>query len=98
VDEATPAITDTGRPVVRFRIAAGANFIDDSTGDWHEGETVFMSCQCGDQQAEDVASPLSTGTQVAVTGRIRHRVVHADDGSERVAFEIDADKIVPLPR
>ena len=98
VDNPELRFTPAGVAVARFRLASTPRYRDSSTGEWKDGDTLFMTCQAWRQLAEHVAESLSKGTQVILTGRLRQRSYEAQDGGKRTVYEIEADEIGPSLR
>lgn len=104
-----PAITMTGNltadPKLRFTAAgaAVANFTvastprthDRSTGEWNDGEPIFLDCTVWRRQAENVAESLTKGMRVIVAGKLRARSYDDRDGNRRTVVEVDVDEIGP---
>jgi single-strand DNA-binding protein len=94
VDDPELRYTPSGQPVVRFRVASTPRFYDKASGEWKDGETLFLTCQAWRQSAEHTAESLNRGTRVIVQGRLRQRSYEAKDGSgKRTVYELDADEI-----
>ena len=86
--------TPSGQPVVRFRVASTPRFYDKASGEWKDGETLFLTCQAWRQPAGHAAESLNRGTRVIVAGRLRQRSYEAKDGSgKRTVYELEADEI-----
>ena len=80
VDDPELRYTPSGQPVVRFRVASTPRFYDKASGEWKDGESVFLTCQAWKQLGENVAETVTQGTRVIVTGRLRQRVLR-DQGA-----------------
>ena len=94
VDDPELRYTPSGQPVVRFRVASTPRFYDKASGEWKDGESLFLTCQAWRQPAEHAAESLARGTRVIVQGRLRQRSYEAKDGSgKRTVYELDADEI-----
>ena len=95
VDAPELRFTPTGVPVARFRLASTPRYLDKSTGEWKDGDSLFMTCNVWRQAAENVAESLGRGTRVIVTGRLRQRSFPAQDGSKRTVYEVEVDEAGP---
>jgi single-strand DNA-binding protein len=94
VDDPELRYTPSGQPVVRFRVASTPRFYEKASGDWKDGESLFLTCQAWRQPAENAAESLNRGTRVIVAGRLRQRSYEAKDGSgKRTVYELEADEI-----
>jgi single-strand DNA-binding protein len=85
--------TASGQAVTHFRVASTPRIIDKATGEWKDGETLFMNCDVWRQQAEHVAESLKRGQRVIVTGKIRQRSYETSGGEKRTVFELDVEEI-----
>lgn len=94
--------TNTGRAVVNFTVAETPRFLDKTTGEWRDDETLFHRCSIWADAAEHVAASLSRGARVIVTGRMRARSYESTDEagcvSKRTVFEVHADEVGPSLR
>jgi single-strand DNA-binding protein len=98
VDDPQLRYTSTGLPVASFRIADTPRKLNKQTSEWEDGSTVFMSCSCWRQMAENVAESLQRGMRVIVTGRLTQRSYETREGEKRTVYEIDVDEIGPSLR
>ncbi len=73
VDDPELRFTPAGQPVARFRVASTPRFRDNSTGEWKDGDSLFLTCNVWRQAAENVAESLTRGMRVIVSGRLRQR-------------------------
>ena len=71
---------------------------DRQSGEWKDGDTLFLRCTLWRQPAENTAETLSKGTRVIVTGRLKQRTYDTRDGQTRTVTEIDVDDIGPSLR
>lgn len=84
--------TASGVAVASFTVAASERKRTDS-GEWVDGDVVFLDVSAWRQLGENVAESLAKGDRVSVTGRLKSRKYEAKDGSERVAWSVDADDV-----
>lgn len=97
VEDPTLRFTSSGVPVASFRIASTPRSFDRQSGEWKDGETLFMSCSVWRQAAENVAESLQRGMRVIVQGRLKARTYEAQ-GDKRTVFEIDVEEVGPSLR
>src|SRR6266581_2390261 len=71
VDDPELRFTPSGQPVAKFRVASTPRFRDNTTGEWKDGDSLFLTCNVWRQAAENVAESLTRGTRVIVSGRLR---------------------------
>ncbi|MBO0802784.1 MAG: single-stranded DNA-binding protein [Nocardiopsaceae bacterium] len=90
--------TSSGQPVASFRVASTPRTRDQATGEWKDGDSLFLSCSVWRQQAENVAESLQRGMRVIVTGRLRQRSYETKDGERRTVYEVDVEDVGPSMR
>jgi single-strand DNA-binding protein len=89
--------TPSGAAVVNFTVASTPRTFDRQSGEYRDGEPLFMRCSLWRDPAENVAQSLSRGDRVVVTGRLRQRTFEKD-GQKRSVIELDVDEIGPSLR
>ena len=90
--------TPAGQPVARFRVASTPRFRDNTTGEWKDGDSLFLTCNVWRQAAENVAESLQRGMRVIVQGRLRQRSYETKEGEKRTVYEIEVDEVGPSLR
>ena len=90
--------TPSGQPVATFRVASTPRMRDNATGEWKDGDSLFLSCNVWRQAAENVAESLQRGMRVIVTGRLRQRNYETKEGEKRTVYEVEVDDVVPSLR
>ena len=98
VDDPELRFTPAGQPVARFRIASTPRYRDNATGEWKDGDTLFLTCQVWRQAAENVAESLQRGMRAIVTGRLRQRSYETKEGEKRTVYELQVDEVGPSLR
>ena len=98
VDDPELRFTPAGQPVARFRVASTPRFRDNSTGEWKDGDSLFLTCNVWRQAAENVAESLTRGTRVIVSGRLRQRSYETKEGEKRTVYEVEVDDVGPSLR
>jgi single-strand DNA-binding protein len=98
VDDPELRFTPSGQPVAKFRVASTPRFRDNATGEWKDGDSLFLSCNVWRQAAENVAESLTRGTRVIVSGRLRQRSYETKEGEKRTVYEIEVDEVGPSLR
>ena len=68
------------------------------SGEWKDGEPLFLSCTVWRQAAENVAESLQRGARVIVSGRLRQRSYETREGEKRTVIELEVDEIGPSLR
>jgi single-strand DNA-binding protein len=98
VDDPELRFTPAGQPVARFRVASTPRFRDNNSGEWKDGESLFMTCNVWRQAAENTAESLQRGMRVIVFGRLRQRSYETKEGEKRTVYEVEVDDVGPSLR
>ncbi len=98
VDDPELRFTPSGAAVASFRIASTPRTYDRASGEWKDGETLFLTCSAWRQLGENVAESLTRGSRVIVQGRLKQRSYETREGEKRTVFEIDVDEVGPSLR
>ncbi|XTZ13211.1 single-stranded DNA-binding protein [Micromonospora echinospora] len=97
-DDPELRFTPSGAAVAKFRVASTPRFLDKASGEWKDGEPLFLSCTVWRQVAEHVAESLQRGSRVIVSGRLRQRSYETREGEKRTVIELEVDEIGPSLR
>lgn len=97
-DDPELRFTPSGAAVAKFRIASTPRTLDRASGEWKDGEPLFLACSVWRQVAENVAESLQRGSRVIVTGRLRQRSYETREGEKRTVYELEVDEIGPSLR
>ena len=98
VDDPELRFTPAGQPVARFRIASTPRFMDKTTNEWKDGDSLFLTCNVWRQAAENVAESLQRGMRVIVSGRLKQRSYETKEGEKRTVYEVEVDDVGPSLR
>ncbi|WP_124040311.1 single-stranded DNA-binding protein [Neoactinobaculum massilliense] len=90
--------TNAGVPVASFTVASTPRKKNQQTGDWEDGEPMFLRCSVWRDYAENVAESLTKGTRVMVTGRFTVRSYQTNNGETRQSLDLQVDEIGPSLR
>ncbi|CAL9663347.1 single-stranded DNA-binding protein [Saccharothrix sp. NPDC042600] len=90
--------TQSGAAVASFTVASTPRTFDRQSGEWKDGEALFLRCNVWRQVAENVAESLTRGSRVLVTGRLRQRSFETKEGEKRTVIELEVDEIGPSLR
>ena len=90
--------TPSGAPVANFTVASTPRTFDRATGEWKDGDAMFLNCSVWRQPAENVAESLTKGMRVIVQGRLKSRSYETREGERRTVFEVDVDEVGPSLR
>jgi single-strand DNA-binding protein len=97
-DDPELRFTPSGAAVAKFRVASTPRFLDRQSGEWKDGEPLFLACNIWRDAAEHVAESLQRGSRVIVTGRLRQRSYETREGEKRTVIELEVDEIGPSLR
>jgi single-strand DNA-binding protein len=98
VDDPELRFTPAGQAVARFRVASTPRFRDNTTGEWKDGDSLFLTCNVWRQAAENTAESLARGMRVIVSGRLRQRSYETKEGEKRTVYEVEVDDVGPSLR
>ena len=84
-----------GTAVANGRVATNPRRYDSQSGQWVDGEPLFLTFNVWRQAAENVANSLRKGDRVVVTGVLKQRTFDTREGEKRTVFEIEADEVAP---
>jgi len=97
-DDPELRFTPSGAAVSNFRVASTPRTFDRQSGEWRDGDPLFLSCSVWRQMAEHVAESLERGMRVVVTGRLKQRSYETREGEKRTVVELDVDEVGPSLR
>ena len=97
-DDPELRFTPSGAAVAKFRVASTPRFMDKASGEWKDGDPLFLACTVWRQAAENVAESLQRGARVIVSGRLRQRSYETREGEKRTVIELEVDEIGPSLR
>jgi single-strand DNA-binding protein len=98
VDDPQLRFTQSGQAVASFRVASTPRYRDNQTGEWKDGEALFLTCSVWRQAAENVGESLQRGMRVIVNGRLRQRSYETQQGEKRTVYEVEVDEVGPSLR
>ena len=80
--------------VVSFRVASNERRFDKASGEWVDGDRLFVTVTCWRRLANGVVASLSKGDPVMVTGRLYTRGYEVE-GQKRSITELEATAVGP---
>ena len=90
--------TQNGVAVANFTIASTPRTFDRASGEWKDGEALFLRASVWRDFAEHVANSLTKGSRVIASGRLRQRSYETKEGEKRTSIELEVDEIGPSLR
>jgi single-strand DNA-binding protein len=99
IDAPELRFTAAGQAVASFRVASTPRSYDKNSGEWKDGDTLYLTCTIWRQAAENLAeSALEKGMRVIVQGRLKQRSYQTASGENRTVYEVDAEEVGPSLR
>ena len=83
--------TQSGKPVASFTVADNRR-VRDQSGNWVDGNTLFMPCAAWEELGENVAESLRKGMTVTVIGRLEAKE-YESNGVKVRGFELIASDV-----
>lgn len=90
--------TPSGAAVANFTVASTPRTFDRQSGEWKDGDALFLRCNIWRQAAENVAETLTRGARVIVSGRLKQRSYETREGEKRTVVELEVDEVGPSLR
>ncbi len=90
--------TPSGAAVANFTVASTPRIYDRQSGEWKDGEALFLRCNIWREAAENVAESLTRGSRVILSGRLKQRSFETREGEKRTVVEVEVDEIGPSLR
>ena len=88
----------SGASVCSFTIASTPRTYNRQTGQFEDGQPLFLRCSAWRDLAQHCAQSLAKGMRVIAQGRLQQRSYQAQDGSNRTVLELQIDDIGPSLR
>lgn len=90
--------TAAGVAMARFTVASTPRVFDRASGDYKDGDPLFLTCTAWRELGEHTAESLRKGTRVVVVGRLRLSRWETDEGEKRSTYGLDVDEVGPSLR
>jgi single-strand DNA-binding protein len=90
--------TANGVAVANVTIASTPRSYDRQSGEWKDGESLFLRGTVWKEMAENVAENLTKGRRVIATGKLKQRSFEDKEGNKRSSIELEIDEIGPSLR
>jgi single-strand DNA-binding protein len=97
-DDPESRFFDSGSFVTNFTVASTPRKLNRTTGEWEDGEALFMRCNAWGQLGENIADSLRKGHRVLVQGRLQQRSYTTAQDEKRTIVELNVDEIGPSLR
>lgn len=87
--------TRNGEAVCNVNIASNTRQYNSQSGQWEDGDTLYMRGTIWRDMAQHCAQSLHKGMRVIAQGRLQQRSYQAKDGTNRTVVEMQVDEIGP---
>lgn len=87
--------TQSGAAVANFTVASTPRTFDRTSGEWRDGEAIFLRCAAWRGLGENIAASLTKGSRVVVQGALVVRQFTRDDGSKGTSVEMNVSDCGP---
>jgi single-strand DNA-binding protein len=84
--------------VASFTVASTPRTFDRQSGQFKDGEALFLRCTLWREAAENLTNSLTKGARVIVQGRLKQRSFETKEGEKRTVVELDVDEVGPSLR
>lgn len=90
--------TPSGAAVANFRVASTPKKFNKQTQQFEDGQSLFLTVNVWNKQAENVAESLEKGMRVVVEGVLEQRNFETREGEKRTVYELRANEVAPSLR
>ncbi|MEV4049548.1 single-stranded DNA-binding protein [Amycolatopsis sp. NPDC049688] len=97
-DDPTSRFFDSGSFVTNFTVASTPRKLNRATGEWDDGDALFLRCNAWGRLGENIVNSLRKGHRVMVQGRLQQRSYTTKDDEKRTVLELNVDEIGPSLR
>lgn len=89
--------TPSGKPVANFSLASTPRNFDKTSGEWKDGDTLWLNCAAFGQIAENLVETIgdAKSLRVIVTGRLKSRTYETREGEKRTSMEVEVEEVGP---
>ena len=84
---------NSGAAVANFTVASIPRTFDRQSGEWKDGDTLYLRCSIWRESAENLGESLTKGARVIVVGRLTQRSYETREGEKRTVTELVADEV-----
>lgn len=85
--------TSQGLSVVNLTIASTPSQYDKNSGEWTDGQTLFMRAVAWRNFAENIAGELAKGDKVIATGKLVSETYQDKEGKDRTSLRLDLESL-----
>jgi len=95
VADPEPRISQAGKAWVSFRVANTPRVKDRQSGEYTDGESLWLGCRAFGDLADHIVQSLTKGTRVIMQGRLTSNSYTDGQGKERTGLNFEVDAIGP---
>lgn len=95
VADPEPRVSQTGKPWVTFKVANTPRVRDRQSGDWSDGDALFVDCRAYGKIAENIAASFAKGMRVFVYGRLTQRNYTDKNNNQRSSMQLEVEYAGP---
>ncbi|TQF73366.1 single-stranded DNA-binding protein [Rhodococcus spelaei] len=88
-------LTNSGEEVISFRMASNTRRRDQSTGEWTDGGTLYLTVSCWRRLVAGVGATLMKGDPIIAYGQLRTNEYTTREGVDRSDLEMRASALGP---
>ena len=98
VAEPEARVSQAGKSWCTFRIASTPRVRDRQSGDWSDGEPLWLGCRAYGEYADNIVASLTKGMRVIVQGRLTQRSYTDNQGQQRTSLDLEVEEVGPSLR
>ena len=98
VADPEPRVSQGGKSWVTFRIASTPRVKNRQSGDFEDGEALWLGCRAYGEYADNIAASLTKGMRVIVQGRLTQRSYKDNQGQDRTSLDLEVEEVGPSLR
>lgn len=95
VADPEPRASQSGKSWVTFRVASTPRVRDRQSGDWSDGESLWLGCRAFGKLADHIVQSLTKGTRVIMQGRLTQNSYTDNQGQGRTGLNFEVEYIGP---
>ncbi len=98
VAEPEARVSQAGKSWCTFRIASTPRVRDRQSGDWSDGEPLWLGCRAYGEYADNIVGTLTKGMRVIVQGRLTQHSYTDNQGQQRTSLDLEVEEVGPSLR
>ena len=98
VADPEPRVSQAGKSWCTFRIASTPRVRDRQSGEYTDGEPLWLGCRAYGQYADNIVASLQKGARVVIQGRLTQRSYTDNQGQQRTSLDLEVGESGPSLR